>query len=309
VVPVEGQAWTSDPFTVRRDGDRLYGRGVADMKGFIACALAAAPAFAAAPLRRPVHIALTFDEEIGCKGAPELIEWAATQSPRPAIAFVGEPTSMRIVDAHKGIMVCRTTIRGKEAHSSLSHLGVSAIDLAGRAIGVLHAVAADAAGVTDARFLPAATSVSVNRIGGGTATNILAGEAWFDWDIRTVPGVEAAAIRDAFTARLEEDVIGPARGVHAEVTASTETLSSAPGLVPEPDGAAERLARRLTGDNAPQAVAYAAEAGQFQRSGLSVVIVGPGSIDQAHTADEWIALDQLAQCDRFMMRLATELSA
>ena len=309
VVPVEGQAWTSDPFTLTVREGRAFGRGTCDMKGFIACALAAAHRFVEAPLSRPVHLAFTYDEEIGCLGAPHLINWALAQGHKPSAVIVGEPTSMGVVNAHKGIMVCRTEIHGHEAHSSLSHLGVSAVALAARAIGLLGDIEAEAASrVTDPRFEPSRSSISVNRIEGGTATNILAGRCAFWWDARTVPGVSARDLLQSFETRLEAEILAPARALHDQVGYELTQRSATPGLVPEIDGEAERLATGLLGANAARAVAYAAEAGQFQEAGWSAVIVGPGSIDQAHTADEYVDLDQLDQCDRFLERLGRALS-
>lgn len=309
VVPVEGQDWASDPFRLALRDGRAYGRGTADMKGFIACVLAAAPALRDVPLTRPVHIALTYDEEVGCIGAPQLLDWLGRQRPRPAMAFIGEPTGMQVVNAHKGILVARTEITGMEAHSSLAHLGVSAVGLAGRAIALLHAMETELGGTTrDERFEPARATLSVNRVGGGTAVNILAGQAWFEWDIRSIPAVDARALLDRFTARLDAEIIGPACQSHPAVKATTRIIANAPALAPEADGQAEALAKRLLSTNETKVVPYAAEAGQFQQAGLSTIIVGPGSIEQAHKADEFVALDQLARCEAFLTRLGTALA-
>jgi acetylornithine deacetylase len=310
VVPVEGQAWSTDPFTMDIRDDRAFGRGTADMKGFIACALVAAPIFRDAGLRRPVHIALTYDEEVGCVGAPKLLDWLSRQSPTPAMALIGEPTSMEVVNAHKGILVVRVTITGVEAHSSLSHLGVSAIELAAQAVVLLKRIEAELAEVHhDDRFLPPRATISVNRIGGGTAMNILAGQTWFDWDLRSIPGVEPAAVLADFEARLEDEIIAPARAVHSAVTASISVTAEAPPLAPESDGAAEILAKRLLGTNVTKAVSYVAEAGQYQQAGMSSILLGPGSIDQAHKADEFVALEQIARCEDFLARLAKALGS
>lgn len=310
VVPVEGQQWSSDPFAMEiRDGC-AFGRGVADMKGFIACVLAAALRFRDAGLKRPIHIALTYDEEVGCVGAPHLLEWVTRQAPRPAIALIGEPTSMRVVNAHKGILVARTEIEGVEAHSSLAHLGISAIALAARAITLLGTIESEIAATTsDARFEPSRATISVNRIGGGTAVNILAGHTWFEWDVRSIPGVDAGEVLRLFEARLEREILAPVRAAYPAISATTRVIADAPALGPEPGGAAEALATRLLGTNQADAVAYAAEAGHFQRAGFSAAIVGPGSIEQAHKADEYVSLDQLAGCEAFLDRLAADLSA
>jgi acetylornithine deacetylase len=286
VVPVDGQDWASDPFYMEiRDG-RAFGRGTADMKGFIACALAAAPRFRNAGLKRPIHIALTYDEEIGCVGAPKLLDWLSRQRPSPAMALIGEPTAMEVVNAHKGILVVRVTMTGVEAHSSLSHLGVSAIELAAAAVGLLKRIEVELAEAhRDERFEPPRATISINRIGGGTAMNILAGHAWFDWDLRSIPGVDPSAVLAEFEARLDAEVIAPARALHPAVAASIKVTAEAPPLAPESEGAAEILAKRILGTNAKRAVSYVAEAGQYQQAGLSSVIVGPGSIDQAHKAD------------------------
>lgn len=310
VVPVEGQPWSTDPFTMDIRGDRAFGRGTADMKGFIACALVAAPLFRDAGLQRPVHIALTYDEEVGCVGAPKLLDWLSRQSPTPAMALIGEPTSMQVVNAHKGILVVRVTITGVEAHSSLSHLGVSAIELAAAAVVLLKQIEAELAEAHhDDRFEPPRATISVNRIGGGTAMNILAGQAWFDWDLRSIPGVEPATVLADFEARLESEIIAPVRAVHPAVAASIKITAEAPPLAPESEGAAEILAKRILGTNATRAVAYVAEAGQYQQAGMSSILLGPGSIDQAHKADEFIELDQLARCEDFLTRLAKALGS
>lgn len=307
VVPVDGQNWASDPFTLSiRDG-RAYGRGTADMKGFLACVLSIAPQLMQADLARPVHIAITYDEEVGCVGAPELLSWLSGQPLRPAIAFIGEPTGMNVVNAHKGILVARTEITGVEAHSSLAHLGVSAVGLAGRAVALLHEMEAELAERHyDSRFEPDRPTISVNRIEGGTAVNILAGRAWFEWDIRAVPGVDGRNVVSQFAERLHSRIIAPVLGRFPTVVARTSIAADAPALAPEPDGRAEGLAKRLLGTNRVLAVSYAAEAGQFQQAGMSTAIVGPGSIEQAHRADEYVALEQLARCEQFLARLGED---
>ena len=310
VVPVDGQPWTSDPFVLTRREDRLYGRGTCDMKGFLACALAAAPVFAGGALKRPVYLAFSSDEEIGCLGAPDLIRAIAAELPRPSVVVVGEPTGMEAVSGHKGIASFRVTVTGREAHSSLAHLGASA-NMA--AISLLHALAALARDLTAradpaSPFHPKGATLTVGQINGGTAVNILARECVFAFDLRTPPGMDADEILRPFF-HLCEAVEADLKTRALEASVRVERRASTPALAPEPDSEAERLVRRLTGDNGPpRAVAYAAEAGQFQRAGFSTVICGPGSIDQAHQPDEYVEIVQMQRGARFMERLAEALS-
>jgi acetylornithine deacetylase len=309
VVPVDGQAWTSDPFTVQRRETRLYGRGTCDMKGFLALALAAAPDFAAARLQRPVHLAFSYDEEIGCLGAPGLIEEITRSLPRPAAVIVGEPTNMEAVSGHKGITSFRVTVLGHEAHSSLTHLGVSANTAAIRLMAGLVALSERLERDADpaSPFLPKGASLTVGVINGGTALNILARRCVFGFDLRTPPGLEPMVLLADFFAEAEAlDAAMKARFADAGVV--VERRSNVPALAPAPGGAAEAFARRLAGDNGPpRAVSYAAEAGQFQQAGYSVVICGPGSIDQAHQPDEYVEIAQMERGAAFMARLLEAL--
>jgi len=309
VVPVDGQAWTSDPFTVVERGGRLYGRGTCDMKGFLALALAAAPEFAAAPLVRPVHLALTYDEEIGCLGAPHLIEAIGASVPRPAAIVVGEPTDMVAVSGHKGVCSFRVKVVGHEAHSSLTHLGVSANMAAVRLMASLSALAARLEREADpaSPFLPGHATLTIGVVNGGTALNILARQCVFGFDLRTPPGVDPLAILAPFfaeAAALDAELKGRFPDAGVEV----QRRSLVPALAPDPDSAAEAFARRLAGDNGPaRVVSYAAEAGQYQRAGYSVVICGPGSIDQAHQPDEYVEVAQMERGAAFMTRLVEAL--
>ncbi|CAN5233703.1 acetylornithine deacetylase [soil metagenome] len=312
VVPVDGQAWTSDPFALTRRGDRLYGRGTCDMKGFLALALAAAPVFAApGRLARPVHLAFSYDEEIGCLGAPHLIRAIAAQLPHPAAVIVGEPTNMEVVSGHKGITTHIVTVTGHEAHSSLTHLGISANMVAIRLMTMLAALAEQLEHEADPRspFMPAHATLTIGQINGGTAVNILARECRFAFDLRTPPGVDAETLLAPFkaeAARIGADMAArwPGTGI------MVEHRSAAPPLAPEVDSAAEPIARQLSGDNGPsRVVSYAAEAGQFQAAGFSTIICGPGSIEQAHQPDEYVELSQMERGAVFMERLAAMLSA
>lgn len=312
VVPVDGQPWTSDPFTLTRRGDRLYGRGTCDMKGFIALALAAAPALAqAGRLVRPVHLALSYDEEVGCLGAPHMIREIAMALPRPAAVIVGEPTNMEVVSGHKGIATHVVTVTGHEAHSSLTHLGISANMVAIRLMAMLSDLAAalEAGADPASPFVPAHATLTVGQIHGGTAINILARECVFGFDLRSPPGVDVDTLLAPFRAEaMQMDAEMKARWPGTGIR--IERHSAAPAFAPEPDGEAERIARSLSGDNGPaRVVAYAAEAGQFQEAGFSTVICGPGSIEQAHQPDEYVEISQMERGAAFMERLAAFLSA
>lgn len=305
VVPVDGQAWTSDPFALTRRGERLYGRGTCDMKGFLALALAAVPAFARGETGRPLHLAFSYDEEVGCLGAPSMIRALVAELPAPIAVIVGEPTEMEVVSGHKGISTWRVTVTGHEAHSSLTHLGVSANMVAIGLMAQLRALAESFERHPDPASLhhPPHATLTVGLMHGGTAVNILARECGFSFDLRTPPGQDPDAIMAPFLeACAVEDRALKARFADAGVVVARR--SATPSFAPEPDGPAESLARRLAGDNGPaRVVPYAAEAGQFQAAGFSTIICGPGSIEQAHQADEYLEIAQFERGVGFMRRL------
>jgi acetylornithine deacetylase len=305
VVPVDGQAWSSDPFKLTfRDG-RYYGRGTCDMKGFLALALAAVPELAAGRSNRPVHLAFSYDEEIGCLGAPSMIEVIAREVPAPALVIVGEPTDMVAVSGHKGIAVFNVVVHGHEAHSSQTQLGVSAIMEAIPLLTSLKALAEQLEREADpaSPFTPRGATLTVGVIHGGTAGNILARECQFLFDLRCPPGLDPMKILAPFYTQVAAlDAALKAR--RPEAGAQIRNRSVTPSLSPEPNGAAEAFARRLAGDNGPtRAVSFAAEAGQFQQAGFSTVICGPGSIDQAHQPDEFVERAQMQRGANFMRRL------
>lgn len=314
VVPVDDQPWTSDPFTLTERAGALYGRGTADMKAFLAIALALVPDMAA--LRRPVHLALSYDEEVGCLGAPRLIRALVDAVPRPAAVIVGEPTSMRVVTAHKSILLFETRVRGFEAHSSLQEDGVSAVMVAGRMIAWLdarqRANRAARAVHTQAQsgppFAPAYTTLHCGVIAGGTAANITARDCRFLTDIRGLPDDDAWAHFRAFERYCRDTLEPEMRAIHPDCSITLQVLGDVPGFAAPPDDPAVLLAQTLTGQNGTEAVAYGAEAGQFAAAGLPVVICGPGRIDEAHQPDEHITLAQLEAGTVFMRRLITHLS-
>ncbi len=308
VVPVAGQPWDSDPFQVVRHDDRLYGRGTADMKGFIGTALALVPEMARRPLSRPIHFALSYDEEIGCLGAPHMIAEFDRALPRPGLVIVGEPTEMKVVNANKGIVVLTTKVTGLEAHSSRTASGVNAIFNAARLLAHLEDMARAFATTRNDAFEPPYTTVSVGTIEGGTATNIIARDCMFQWEFRPLPGVDVAAVVADFDRFARDIVLPPMQDVHPDAAIETHVRVVVPPLAPEPDSAAETLARALTGANRTHTASFAAEAGQFQAAGIPTVICGPGAIAQAHQPNEYIALDQIAACETFLHRLLDHLA-
>lgn len=310
VVPVEGQAWSRDPFTAWRDNGRLYGRGAADMKGFAATVLAKVPDFLAADLGAPIHIALSYDEETGCDGARRLIPDMLAHGPKPKLVIVGEPTSMKVVTGHKGITVLQTRITGHPVHSSQLHRGVSAISVAAKLIGWLDGKTAEnrAKADPDCPFEPPYSTLHCGTISGGQAHNITAPSCEFVTDIRTLPGETTSQWVDAYRRFVDTEVLPDMKAVSALCDVEIVELANVPGLGEETDGQAEMTARRLTGDNARNVVVYATEGGLFQHHGLSTVVCGPGSIDQAHQPDEYIALEQLDRCAAFLDGLVDSLS-
>lgn len=309
VVPVDGQAWSSDPWTLTERDGRLYGRGTCDMKAFLALALAVAPDAASVGLARPIHLAFSYDEEVGCLGAPAMIRELVRDLPAPLAVIVGEPTNMEVVSGHKGIASWIVTVTGHEAHSSLTHLGASANMVAVRLMHELAGIADRLERDADPHspFVPRHATLTIGQMHGGTAVNILARECTFVFDLRTPPGQDPEAIMAPFlAAAAREDAALKARFPHAGV--AVQRRSKTPPLAPVADTPAELLARRLAGDNGPaRVVSYAAEAGQFQEAGFSTIICGPGSIEQAHQPDEFLEIAQLERGAAFMERLVDAL--
>jgi acetylornithine deacetylase len=310
VVPVADQSWSSDPFrVVERDG-RLYGRGTADMKSFLALSLARVPDLVARRLPEPVHLSLSYDEELGCLGVPSLIADLAAAGIKPRLALIGEPTLMQVANAHKSRQSFETRIRGVPGHASDPERGVSAIEAAGEALAFIAKLAADARARArpDGDFAPPYTSYNIGTFNGGSAINIIAASASFGWEFRTVPWDSARAELARFTRFVEEDLKPRLKARASEADIETETLSWVAGLVPDPSSPAERLALALTGLNRPRTISFGTEAGLFQEAGIPAVICGPGSIEQAHRADEYIDLAQIAACDAFLDRLIQRIA-
>ncbi len=310
VVPVDGQEWTSDPFTmVERDG-KVYGRGTCDMKGFIAACLAMAPEIAKADLKEPIHVAFSYDEEVGCRGVASMIEKVQTRDPLPRICIIGEPTEMRVVNAHKGICAYRTTITGRESHSSNTEFGESAIFAAARLIEHLRLVGRGLKDNADPAnpFEPPYTSISVGTLNGGSAINIIPNHCSFDWEYRPLPDDDIDYVLDSLNTYAVETVLAEMRENFPDADITTELIARAPALMRQENSSAEELVLALTGQNETHVAAYATEAGIFQEAGMSTVVCGPGSIDQAHRPDEYLALSQLDEAEQFIRNLVSALS-
>ena len=310
VVPVDGQDWDTDPWQVVEKDARLYGRGTCDMKGFDALALAAVPLARARGLKRPLQIALSRDEEIGCVGAPPMIDEMLTVLPKASAAIIGEPSMMKAVTAHKGGTGFETHVKGFEVHSSIMHTGVNAIMYGAKLIEWANAMnAANMAKETSplaAMFDPPYTTVHVGTISGGTAHNITAKDCILGLDFRAVPGESLDDWKAAYMAKVAE-VEAEMKAVHADACIELEQSFGVPGLQPEDGGEAEAIARAITGDNGQHVVSYGTEAGQFQERGYSAVICGPGDIAQAHQPNEYLAIEQLKAGERFIARLIDHL--
>lgn len=309
-VPVDGQAWTTDPWVVvERDG-RLYGRGTCDMKGYVALSVWALVRAQKTGVRRPVQLALSYDEEVGCTGAPPMIATMGQVLPKGSAALIGEPSNMKIITGHKGGTGFHVHVKGFEVHhSSLLPYGVSAIMEGARLIGWVNdrnaEIQAHSPTPIAATFHPPFTTLHVGMISGGTAHNITAADCRFAVEMRVVPGEDIEAHARAFeaeVARLDAALkaVRPEAGVHLA------RFFGVPALVPEENGAAETLARRLTGDNATGVVSYGTEAGQLQEAGYSAIVCGPGDIAQAHQPDEYLELSEFQAGQRFMERLLAE---
>ena len=304
VVPVDGQTWTSDPFTLRAENGKLYGRGSADMKSFLAASLAAVPDYKKRALKKPIHLAFSYDEEIGCIGVRPMIAELGKELPRPRMVIVGEPTSMQVVDAHKGPVRWQVDVKGRAAHSSMAHLGVNAVTYATRLIGELERMETELKQrVLDIRFEPPYSTLQVTKIEGGTATNIVPAQCSFVFDIRALPGLDPDEIENRLQHFAEERCLLEMRAIAPEADIHIERVNAVPPFGAERTSEVVALALKLTGQNETYGVSYGTEAGLFQDAGAPAVVCGPGNIAQAHTADEWIAESEIKKCMDFLGRL------
>jgi acetylornithine deacetylase len=311
VVPVAGQTWTGDPFRLRVEDGRAYGRGAVDMKGFDALALALVPELLVMDLQTPIHIVLSYDEETTCRGSVDVIRRFGKDLPAPIAVIVGEPTDLEVADAHKSVVTFNTVVHGHEGHSSKPALGANAIMAAAELVAELNRIGDDMMerGDPTGRFDPPYTTVHVGTIVGGSARNILPKSCNFHWEFRGVPGLDSTEIPRrldavaAEVARTRLNRFGPYGRIETVLEASV------PALAPDPGSAAERLGLRLAGRNRPVSMPFATEGGVFQEAGIPTVICGPGSIDQAHQPDEYITLDALAAGETWLRRLGALCAA
>ncbi|WP_439124586.1 acetylornithine deacetylase [Marivita sp.] len=311
VVPVADQAWTRDPFEMGHTDGRLYGRGACDMKGFIAATLAMAPHFAERVGDRPVHFAFTYDEEVGCMGARHLAETLAERDLTPGVAIIGEPTEMRIIDGHKGCNEYTTHFNGLAGHGSLPDHGVNAVEYAVRYVNHLLGLKEklQARAPQNSPFDPPWTTVNVGSLVGGVAHNVIAPSAQVEWEMRPVQPGDVEFVRQSLNDYCEAELLPKMRAVHPGAYITTDVIGEVVGLLPTDENEARRIVSELTGANSSDVVAFGTEAGLFQALGTDVVVCGPGSIEQAHKADEYIAIDQLAQCLGMLERLGDRLAA
>ena len=310
VVPVDGQTWDSDPFQLRAADGKLYARGSSDMKGFLACVLAAVPGYNQRTLKTPIHIAFSYDEEIGCIGVrPMLAEFGKTL-PTPRMVIVGEPTSMRVVDAHKGPVRWQVDVTGRAAHSSMAHLGVNAITYAARLISELARIENELKVSTrDDRFDPPFVTLQVTKLEGGTASNIIPIFCRFGFEVRALPGLDIDALESRLTRFADTECLPEMLAVAPEAAITITRANTVPPFAADPDSEITALALQLTGQNRTHTVSYATEAGLFQSGGTQSIVCGPGDIAQAHTPNEWIAASELDKCMAFLDRLTQWASA
>ncbi len=309
VVPVTDQIWSHDPFKLHEEGGALYGRGTCDMKGFIAATLAMAPDLARHATHRPLHFAFTYDEEVGCLGAQALTRALTARGIRPAAALIGEPTSMRIIEGHKGCCEYTTRFQGRAGHGSTPDLGVNAVEYAVRYVARLMELrdALKPRAPAGSRFNPPWTTINTGSLQGGIAHNVIPDHAEIAWEMRPVQASDSAFVKSAMQAYVRNDLLPAMQAVWPDAAITTQVIGEVDGLEPADQNEARDIIAELTGANGADVVAFGTEAGLFQTLGMDVVVCGPGSIEQAHKPDEFITIDQLGQCVALLERLGPKL--
>ncbi|WP_070884427.1 acetylornithine deacetylase [Pseudomonas sp. D1-3] len=309
VVPVDGQAWTVEPFRLSERDGRLYGRGTADMKGFIACVLAAVPKLVQRPLQMPVHLAFSYDEEVGCLGVRSMLAELEKRPHKPTLCLIGEPTELKPVLGHKGKLAMRCEVHGAACHSAYAPYGVNAIEYAARLIGHLGDIGTRLARPEhhDPRFDPPCSTVQTGLVKGGRALNIVPAECEFDFEVRALPGFDAQSVADELQRYAAEQLLPKMQAVSAASDIRLQPLSAYPGLATPPDSEAARLLARLCGSSDFATVAFGTEGGLFDGAGIPTVVCGPGSMEQGHKPDEFVSVEQLQGCDALLQRLADYL--
>jgi len=305
-VPVDGQNWDSNPFELTKKNKLLFGRGSCDMKGFIAVVLSLIPEIQTLKLKVPLHLAFSYDEEVGCLGAPGLIARLIKDVPLPMGAIIGEPTGMKLVNAHKGGSLFETEIIGHPGHGSQTQAGVNAISVAAECIVFLNskANAFRTDGTRDERMEPPYNTINIGTIGGGTAGNIIAGNCRFAWGCRSITDRDVNDLIEQFSDYCDNQILPPLAEINSDVKISTKKIHSLPPLMQDADNPIEAIMRQLTGQNQAMGVAFGTEAGLFSEAGIPSVVYGPGFIDQAHKPNEYISVTQLEECSTFIRKLA-----
>ncbi len=309
VVPVDNQSWDTNPFEIVQKEGKVYGRGTADMKGFLAVILALVPEFKRQSLSRPIHLAFSYDEEIGCKGAPLLIRDIEQAALKPYACIVGEPTMMQSIVAHKGIQVFRCRVHGQTVHSSLTTQGCNAIEHAAKFINYLRNLADQFKkdGPFDSHYDVPFTSVSTNMINGGIAVNTIPAVCEFMFEFRHLPQVSAKAIREQIENYIQQELLPNIQNEFAQGSIEFEHMASVPAFETDMQSAVTKQLLTLSNQKEINKVAYATEAGLFEKAQIPTIICGPGSIEQAHRANEFVSLDQLALCEKFLLRMVNQI--
>jgi acetylornithine deacetylase len=310
VVPADGQPWTVPPFEMTRAEDRVFGRGTADMKGFIAAVLASVPGFVKTCTEVPIHLAFSYDEELGCRGVRGLLRELVAAPVKPLACIIGEPTSMQVAVAHKGKKAYRCCVKGLAGHSALTHLGVNAVDFAAELVAFLRRTQRDLRthATLDHDFDPPYTTVHTGRLNGGIALNVIPDRAEVEFEIRNLPADNADVIVGSITRYAENELVGTMRETFAGSRIDWQQLVDYPALADQPGASWLReLACAAAGRPDVRTLAFGTEGGLFQSIGIPTVVCGPGSIEQGHKADEYVEMEQLSGCLRFLEELSRDL--